>query len=337
MDIYSTADLLDSVARSESLEEYKQILTRVDEQKKSWMWIIDKIIKENNYSVSKFAQLCGVSRQSVQKWVNGTLPKSRNTFIRIGFAAKYNLEQMNHFLQRYGCCNGLYSKNLEDSVCIFVLSSEKIEHTYSTFEKILGIIQEEIITDYSKMLFETSDTMLFETSTLDLELIRIQTIPQFVDFVKQKTLIYKNAYYKLYAYIEEFIRKNLLMDGEDSVYLLANSQGWSSSLRQCVSEISQKKWYPQRNKIIFLGIHLNMKLSQINEMLGLAKMENLCAKIPFENAIIYALENAELENRIQCDGTNELGIYVKNVLKKLNINDFEIYMDELPDDDEADM
>ncbi len=331
MESYSTMDLSDIVARSESIDEYKQILASVAEQKKSWMKIINEIKEENGYSVSELAQLCNVNRRSVQKWINGVIPKSRNTFIRIGFAAHYNLEQMNRFLQRYGCCNGLYSKNLEDSVCIFVLSSDEIEHTYLMYEMILGMIRENMNEET-----DMTGSTLYETSALNLQLIKMQTIPQLIDFVRQSASIYKNAYYKLYAYIESFIQKNLLMDGDDSVYLLAGSQGWSSSLRQCVSEISQKKWYPQRNKIIFLGIHLNMKLSQINEMLNLAQMENLCAKIPFENAIIYALENAELENKIHCDGTNELGIYVKKILKELNIDGFEVYLHELPDD-EADI
>ena len=138
--------------------------------------------------------------------------------------------------------------------------------------------------------------------------------------------------------MEDFIQRNLLSDGieEDSVYNLANSQQWSSSLRHCVSEISQKKWYPDRNKIISLGIHLNMDVEQINKMLELAQMEELCAKNPFENAIIYALENAKLEDIIYTDGTDSLCRYVRNVLESLDYSGVDFFMDELPEnyDDE---
>lgn len=158
-----------------------------------------------------------------------------------------------------------------------------------------------------------------------------------MEFVQQKAAIYKNQYHKFYDYVELFIQKNLLSDAtkEDNVHLLANSQQWSSSLRQCVSEISQKKWYPQRNKIISLGIHLNMDVEQINEMLGLAQMEELCAKIPFESAIIYALENAKLEDKIYCDGTDELCLYVKKVLEDLEFEGVEFFLEELPKDEEV--
>lgn len=58
--------------------------------------------------------------------------------------------------------------------------------------------------------------------------------------MKEHAQMYKQKYYRLYRYIEDCIQKNLLPDEEDNVSLLASSQQWSSSLRQCVSEISQK-------------------------------------------------------------------------------------------------
>lgn len=86
-----------------------------------------------------------------------------------------------------------------------------------------------------------------------------------------------------------------------------------------------EKWYPQRNKIISLGIHLNLDVDQINEMLELAQMEKLCAKTPFENAIIYALENAKLEDQIHCDGTNDLCLYVRKILLSLEFEGVEFF------------
>ena len=39
--------------------------------------------------------------------------------------AQYDIERMNQLLQRYGRYPALYSKNLEDCVCIFVLNAER--------------------------------------------------------------------------------------------------------------------------------------------------------------------------------------------------------------------
>lgn len=329
----STGYLYDVASRSESLEEYKKLLVSIADQKKNWIQIIKQIVSENEYSGSAFARACGVSRQAAQKWMSGAVPKKRETFIRIGFAAHYDLDQMNYFLQRYGRCNKLYPKCLEDLVYIFVLSSETIEHSYKSCQSIIDLLKVELTTTENDDQGESCETMALLES-----LSSLSTLPEMLSFVADNTSVYRNQYSRLYAYVEDFIQRNLLSDGieEDSVYNLANSQQWSSSLRHCVSEISQKKWYPDRNKIISLGIHLNMDVEQINKMLELAQMEELCAKNPFENAIIYALENAKLEDIIYTDGTDSLCRYVRNVLESLDYSGVDFFMDELPEnyDDE---
>lgn len=141
---YSTSGLYDSVARSESLEEYKAILESITNQKQNWIRTINNIMRENGFTAKTMAELCGVSRQSVQKWMKGAIPKSRDTYIKIGFAAKYDLEDMNYFLQRSGCCNKLHPKCLEDSVYIFVLTSDCIEYSYKSCETIIKMLKEEI-------------------------------------------------------------------------------------------------------------------------------------------------------------------------------------------------
>lgn len=325
----TTGYLYDVASRSESIEEYKKLLVSIADQKKNWTQIINQIVSDNGYSASEFGKICGVSRQAAQKWMNGAVPKKRETFIRIGFAAHYNLEQMNYFLQRYGRCNKLYPKCLEDSVYIFVLNSDTIEHTYQSCQSIIDLLKVELTTTE-----EDNQNESYETIALLESLSSLSTLPEMLAFVAENTSVYRDQYSKLYTYVEDFIQRNLLSDGieEDSVYNLANSQQWSSSLRHCVSEISQKKWYPDRNKIISLGIHLNMDVDQINKMLELAQMEELCAKNPFENAIIYALENAQLEDVIYTDGTDTLCVYVRRVLESLDYSGVDFFMDELPDD-----
>ena len=98
---FSTGELANIVSESE-LEEYKEILNNLKIQQEECKKVIEKILEENQYTVSKFADLCGVSRATVNKWLKGAVPKSREMFLKIGFAAQYSLEEMNHFLTRYG-------------------------------------------------------------------------------------------------------------------------------------------------------------------------------------------------------------------------------------------
>lgn len=333
MEEVSTGYLFDVVSRLENIEEYKNLLFGIADGKKKWIEIINEIVTENGYTATELGKLCGVSRQAAKKWMDGALPKKRETFIKIGFAAHYDLEQMNFFLQRYGGGTKLYPKCLEDSVYIFVLNSTTIEHTYQSCQSIIDLLSAEISTTDDE-----SNDGNYETVGVLETLTNISTLPEMLSFVANNADIYRKQYVKLYEYIEEFIQKNLLDDGfeDDNVSSLANSQQWSASLRLCVSEISQKKWYPQRNKIISLGIHLNMNLEEINKMLSLAQMEDLCAKNPFENAIIYSLENALLEDVIHPDGTDILCKYVKRILESLDYTGVDFFMEELPSDYDED-
>lgn len=51
---YTTEDILDITSRAETLDEYKDILLRLDNQKSSWRKIIAKIIVNNGYTYAEF-------------------------------------------------------------------------------------------------------------------------------------------------------------------------------------------------------------------------------------------------------------------------------------------
>lgn len=318
---YSTGRLADIVSRCESLEEYKKILHSLKSQKEEWVKQINRILDNSNLSIVNFAKLCGVSRITVQKWKNGAVPKNRDTFIRIGFAARYNINEMNNFLERYGRCTKLYARNLEDSVYIFVLTTDEIEHTYKQCEIIIELIRKEMAEQ------SIEDKLIYETSGVLLNLISINKLGELVDFIKTNAGIFSNQYGKFYSYVEIFIRLNMVGDISDKDNISMLTTDCSSSLKHCIYDIVNHKWYPKRNKIISLGIHLNMNTDQINAMLKFANMEELCAKNPFENSIIYALENAMLEDMI-FTGTDDLRLYVKEVLISLGFSEVEFLLDE---------
>lgn len=301
------------------------MLANVKKHKEVWKEKINAIIKDSGYSKTEFAKLCSVSRVMIMKWCNGAFPQSRETFIKIGFAANYDLQEMNLFLQRYGKYPALYAKTLEDSVCIFVLSSSYIPHTYKECEKIIEKIK-------SEMQVEEKTSMSYETSKVLNNIINLSTEMELLEFIKTNSAVYQDAYRKFYAYVEACLRVNAMDWSSEKVrstYSLAEDQKWSSSLRQCISKIHNKCWFPMRRKVILLGLYLNMDLEQINQMLQLAQMEVLCAKNPIEGAIIYAIEDASLKNMIFQDGGNELCSYVKYVLGKLQLEDSAEFLNDL--------
>lgn len=327
MDVYNTGVLNEELLHCDNLEDLKkEILPKLLEQRSAWKQKIEQIMQENHYSAKELAKLCKVSVTSVRKWYKGTLPQSRDMFLRIGFAANYNLKEMNSFLQRYGHYPKLYVKSLEDSVCIFILCSKTMPHTYQAYSDLLERMHVEIGGE------ECETEAHYSTQEMAEGLWNVYDEEAMSEFVYEHASEYKNAYAKLYNYIQAFLQLNRTsrVDASQmSIQELAESQNWSSSLRHCISEIRSGRWFPMRHKLISLGLHLNMDLEEINQMLRLAQMEELCAKNPVEAVLIYALEDARLNDMIFCDGTDVLCDYVKNVFEQLQLEEAEYIVDDL--------
>ena len=319
----NTMMLSNLMLHCDNLEDFKNdIYKNLEGQKERWSKKICEILESNNYSQAKLAQMCGVSKASVLKWVRGSVPQNREMFIRIGFAAGYDLKEMNKFLQRYGRYPELYPKCMEDSVYIFVLNSEVIEHTYESCK---------IIFDRISKCFESEEKISserIETVLVMEKLLSLREVNELKIFLEDNSAAFKSSFDKLYEYVKAFVRNNNSVyvdaDNPDSVNLLADTLNWSSSLRKCVYAIYKGTWFPLRSKVISLGVHLNMNLDEINEMLRLSKMEPLYIMNPVECIYIYALSDAEL-NDVIYEGTDELFQYVSEVFRDMGYDEEDAY------------
>lgn len=326
MGIYDTGTIFDMVIQCDDVDNFRsEILNNLQNQRDAWQIKINRILQENGYTARKMAQLCRVSETAVRKWRSGALPQSRDMYLRIGFAAGYDLDEMNAFLWRYGKCPQLYVKSLEDSVCMFVLRSSVLPHTYESYQNLLESVKDEL------QGAEKSSAAACSTLQLSEYFSSVTSREAMLEFVRQNVPSYREAYGRLYNYILAYLRFNL-MDAENeqsSFHSMATESQWSSSLRHCISEIRNKRWFPLRHKVISLGLHLNMDVDGINDMLRLAQMEDLCAKNPVEATVIYAVEDAKLNDLIFCNGSNDLCQYVKNIFRQLDLTESEYLIDDL--------
>ena len=328
---YHTGRAWEDIGRCPDIEELKlEILPLLQDQRTMWITKLEEIMEKNNLSCKQMATLCEISEPAVRKWKKGSLPQSRDMYIRIGFAAGYDLDQMNVFLKRYGKCPQLYVKSLEDNVCIFVLQSHILEHTYESYVNLLKVVKEELDTEH------VIQQEAYSTVSLSERFSQVNSLDEMIAFAKMNVPSYRQAYNRLYDYINFYLMLNLsseyIVDGDGrvaSVNSVATESQWSSSLRHCVSEIRQKKWFPLRHKIISLGLHLNMDTDSINEMLKYAQMEPLYAKNPIEAAIIWAINEAKLNSEndeIIQDGSRFLCDYVKDILAQLGLTEESDYL-----------
>ena len=328
--MYETQIIEKDLDNCEDLEDFiGTVIPKLQTWRTMWQQKIEKILADTGYSCRQFAQLCRVSEPAVRKWRNGALPQSRDMYIRIGFAAGYDLKQMNGFLRRYGRCPQLYVKSMEDSVCIFVLNSKTIPHTYESYRKILACVRQELQKSSSLM----GD--VYPTVQLSARISSLVSEEEMLAFARENAASYLDAYRRLYNYILLYLDLNLQSIGDEnaaSFHAMAQESQWSSSLRHCISEIRNRRWFPLRQKIISLGVHLNMDTDCINEMLEKAQMEPLYVKNPVEAAVKFAIEDAKImseEDAIIPDGSDGLCRYVKNVLEQIDLAECAGLIDDL--------
>lgn len=328
---YETKYLKEEISRCDSIEELKErILPMLQSQKEQWKSKFQEIMEKSTYTKTEFAKLCRVSRRTVIQWQSGTIPRNREQFIRIGLVADYDIVQMNQLLQRYGRYPALYSKSLEDCVCIFVLNHDLGEKPIHSYDEILNRIKGRILKDDA----EQED---ISTEKFDEKLSEVQDVSALDQFVEENVSIFASAYQKFYAYVKVFIDNNY-QSYAYSIHDFSVQQGWSSSLRQCVSAIRNQKWYPTRNKIISLGLHLSMDHEEIDQMLRFAHMEELCPKNIFESVIMYILDDAGLNDMMDQSAEgydpDQLCSYASKIFKELDMPELNFFISELPEVDE---
>lgn len=322
MPVYSTGVLDSSLNSCDDISVLKrEILPLLQTQRSMWQEKLGLIMTQKGYDTARLAALCGVSEPTVRKWKKGALPHNRDMYLRIGFAAGYGLEEMNGFLTRWGKCPQLYAKSLEDSACIFILQSPSAAHTYENYTRLLEMLKAEFDSCRGRV------TPVYETGYLADSLSAIKSREEMREFVRANSSSYRHAYERLYSFILAFLRENLRSIGDGgsvSFHEMAEEGRWTSSLQHCVYDIQKGKWFPQRGKIISLGIHLNMDDIAIDQMLHLAHMEPLYVKSPVEAAVKWALMEAKvssIDDTIYPDGSSDLCRFVKSVLDQLELSE----------------
>lgn len=329
MAVYETGIIEQTLDQCEDLEDLKQkLIPKLQDQRLMWQGKIRQILEETGCSCRQFALRCGVSEPTVRKWRNGSLPQSRDMYIRIGFAAGFTLEEMNAFLMRYGRCPQLYVRSLEDSVYIFVLRSETLPHTYETCRELLELVQQEMSGR------EGQPVQRFSTGQLSQSLSGVTSREEMIEFARRHADAYREGYGRLYNFILAFLRVNLMdfSGGSASFHSMATESNWSSSLRHCITEIRNRRWFPLRHKLISLGLHLNMDTEDINRMLAYAQMEPLYVKNPIEAVVKFAVNEAKLaseEDEIIQDGSDGLCRFVRSILAQLELSAGEYFIDDL--------
>lgn len=296
-----TNDFYTAITKCEDINDIRIFLDKHNEYFTNWKAFINYLLDSGGYTYTSFARLCGMSRNTIISWCeNGKIPRSREQFIRIGFAVNMSLDDMNHFLQRYGKYPKLNAKSIEDAVTIFSLCNHLDYNQCLSLKEHFSSILQDVLNERKSA--KNKEFIYFSTEQLELELISIKTMLSFETFIEKNTKAFANSYVKLLDFIDSYILLNTI-----------NTNGIPGTLNSFLGEyidnpaivtgfntmISKLRCYgtiPSRINLIALGIHFRMSADDINTMLDLAGMEPLCAKDKLESIIIFAAEYAILQN-----------------------------------------
>lgn len=285
-----TAILNERVGKCESLVELREILNGNNQYHYEWKQYINRLVEKNHVNYTQMAVLCHSSRNTVKKWCReGVVPQNRQTFLKIALGFRMDLEEADELLQYYGKYPKLYAKTMEDAICIFLLchSKEETGDLYEIYRNIHAVLTDKLREKPEKeKVLKRIDTVLFEGG------IRSQkTLEDFETFLLEHYDLFQTSFQKLLDFIELFIKMK-----EENIHRFSERNKLDFSYEKMLSQLKRHNGYPDRLRLILLGVHLNMSVEYINMMLSLAHMAPMCAKDNLECVIMYVVESAYVNN-----------------------------------------
>lgn len=321
--------LNEKVKNIRKVDELKKHYDDCSSRKRAWAEQICRIV-EKQKTVRQFAKECNVSPPAVYDWCRGSFPASREQYIKIGFAAGYNFEEMNDFLKNTALTYELCAKNsLEDNVFQYGLN-RKPRLSFLECKELQAKIEERICLEKEKQSSEGDKELTLDSKTtlINQHIVKLgweQSDDEFIEWASKQGQNDEN-FTKLCKKINEYkhinYHKNGFKELKDGTYFFGDTC-WE----EIIDIVEKGKWIPQREKLIELGIYLNCNYTQINELLELARMKGLTSKIPIEAFTINVLEKVERLEGIRMDGSPNLHDEWLKMREFMNYNEKLIVVD----------
>lgn len=266
-----------------------------------WQFYISQQLQLRGCSYEKFGRMTDFSKNTIKSWCcNGTLPRSRDMFIKLAFGLKMNIEETNELLVRYGKYSALYAKDLYDAIIIYVINQrldnwDSDKYSYDSLEKWRHKFEDII------KVHQVNTKYYNDPKTIGIfdDISEINDDAAFEEYILSNKDIFFSSYSGLICFIDDFIdirlseKKDEIDEEKYSWHRYIAEKGLNSSFEIMISRLKHDGLLPRREQLIALGIHLNMAANDINKMLTLANMQKLYARDMAESMIMYLLRNAE--------------------------------------------
>lgn len=276
------------VSRCETVADVLALLEDRDGWSEPWHSFFSGLLDASGLSYSRFAARCGLSKNTVKRWrMQGGAPKSRDTYVKIGFGVAMPPQAVSDMLSRYGGYCGLNPRDSFDACCIFCLQRRErgdLRYDYAAAEAL-----------YHRLLADQSPegASSITTTKLMAHLSAVDTEAEFAAFLQAFGAELTGRKQKLERYLEEYLmmrRLEATRDGSGSLHSL----GFPAWVEKQLSLLRCHGIVPRRRSLTALGLHLNMTLEELDVLLHYAGMEPLRARDRLECVLIYALQQLTL-------------------------------------------
>lgn len=277
-----------AIDHCESIADVLNLLGGPEGWNESWQEFFANLLDSSGLSYSRFAAQSGLSRNTVKAWrLQGTAPRSRDSFIKAGFGASMLPEAVSQMLSRYGGYCGLNPRDPFDAACIFCLRRRAIyseEYRYADAEAL-----------YRRLLPERppADCSSISTTKLAAHLATLDTETAFADFFREFGAELCARKLKLERFLGDFLTMRRLEAARDGGGSLHSLQLPARTEKQ-LSLLKRHGIVPRRRDLIALGLHLGMTLEESDTLLDYAGMEKLSVRDRLECVLIFALQQLAL-------------------------------------------
>ena len=275
------------ISRCEDIQEFTDMYEEHKSQFGSWECFLAPYIKKSGYTKKEIAAFCGVNEKTGRNFLK-RIPSKRDNVIKLGMVFGMTREEIDYMLMHEARFHKLYPKSYEDAIWIHMIEhngwekdvpipvvydayQKRYQDLYKAYQK-RNDIQAPLETQIA--LWKLKDTVEFDQAMKEI-------IPSITD-----------GYRKLIDFIEQQMRKT------DTCISKFDFQNDKNSVSQIyyreIKNIREEQKIPSRIFLIALGIHMNLNVEKINELLDYAGMMPLYSKDILECRLIFYLENLYL-------------------------------------------
>lgn len=276
------------VSQCETIADVLALLADEDTWAEPWQTFFSGLLDASGLSYSRFAARCGLSKNTVKRWcLQGGAPKSRDTYVKIGFGAAMSPDAVSQMLSAYGGYCGLNPRDPFDACCIFCLRRREqgdLRYDYAAAEAM-----------YQRFLLEqpADGASSITTTKLMAHLTTVDTEAEFTAFLREFGPELTGRKQKLERYLDEYLtvhRLEAARNGGGSLHSL----GLPAQVEKQLSMLKCHGIVPRRRSLTALGLHLNMTLEELDVLLQYAGMAPLHTRDRLECVLIYALQQLAL-------------------------------------------